>query len=92
MATPLKENVRADLYRRAADYLEERYADASVWGACWAIMHGADGTHADLGAFKDAFSPDLGFGSYWWGFSHDEHSARILALHFMAEMVETGDA
>jgi hypothetical protein len=80
----------ADLYRKAARGAERARAGRR-YGACIAIAQ----VGMNPSAFRDWFSPyaDGGHGpaGIWWNFYDDGQAARILALCFMAAMVEAGD-
>ena len=80
---------RAALYRKTAQFIEQRGQGA----CCYSLSKcGARGNeHMNFAAF---FKPQ-NCGPYWWGVPSWEpnyHGPRILALCFMAAMVEAGDA
>lgn len=92
---------RAELYRKAAKLMED--GDRNARGSCcWAIgltknprIISFDGSmDDDCLAMKRIFRPRGGI--FWMGatnyYDEEAHDRRILALCFMAAMVEAGDA
>ena len=93
---------RADLYRRAAKLMESGNSTANG-SCCWAIgltknpgvmiLYGDK--DADCRAMKAVYAPRKNHG-FWMNDigdnDHERHNGRILALCFMAAMVEAGDA
>jgi hypothetical protein len=98
-------NSRAAIYRAAARQMEKNFDrdlhNGAYWyGACDNIAHVVTGSAvrsdcAEALAFERVFRPKSVY-AYWgdeWGCNHDERrNIRILALCFMAAMVEAGDA
>jgi hypothetical protein len=82
------------VYKEAARLVE---IDGPKWGACRQINQAAIGheppdkcTH--MNRFKEVFAPEgHGCGTFWWGFNESGVNERIVALCFMAAMVEAGD-
>ena len=77
--------------------------DRLVGGACWAITSIVEPTKlcnaepdddeswpAPVALFRKMFKPEGLHGRWWW--NGGENDGRILALCFMAAMVEAGDA
>lgn len=89
----------AKVYRDAADYLC-RPTPKDCWGTCDAINQIAAGDPCyespAKARYESYFMPPSSTRCYWgemWGDSPDEiHECRLLALCFMAAMVEAGDA
>jgi hypothetical protein len=96
----------ADIYRKAAKLMESMaYHDLTRDSCCWAIALAKDpdvniledGGDAQSKRMKAVFAPRAPAG-YWLmdeeipSWSDDQTDHRILALCFMAAMVEAGDA
>lgn len=95
--TPSRESKTAQLFRDAAklkeaELEEDKYSHGSCWHLSAAAGWGADRTML-LDRFQALFAPEgYSCGSFWWGWTEDEDNARVVALCFMAAIVEAGDA
>lgn len=91
MSRALDATKRVAIYREAA----RRCETEATWGACIYIFFAGHGDteigpwHEDpeVEIFRAMFKPEDA-GSLWW----EDNDPRILALCFMAAMVEAGDA
>lgn len=89
----------AKVYRDAAAYLFRRNPKV-WWGCCDAINKVTTGDpcirSAQEAVFAAYFKPEntnyVYWGGQWSDDSRERHACRILALCFMAAMVEAGDA
>jgi hypothetical protein len=88
---------RAEIYRKAARGMECRFLGLG-W-SCWAICKvaglepydAADTPPLIVRQYERIFSPYAPKHEHWWGHGWN-HDDKILALCFMAAMVEAGDA
>ena len=98
-----KKRKRAAAYRSAARMIEMDSV-AGGW-SCWALelalgvpLHGSashpTAIHPDVIAYEDMYRPDSkSLYPHRWGEAFDDpYNCRVLALCFMAAMVEAGDA
>ena len=83
---------RAEVYREAADLIPKDYA------SCFAVNKVVSGHHecgtSEARAYEELFAPyvkTFAWGEQW-GEEPERTNCRILALCFMAAMVEAGDA
>jgi hypothetical protein len=93
---------RANIYRKAAQIMESRLVPVTDGSCCWALAVAKDSEVVELVKDSDAiamkryFSAPRRFHDAYWMYGDDEgsdqNSHRILALCFMAAMVEAGDA
>jgi hypothetical protein len=96
MARSTKTAKLSDGYRNSAKLIEEGKED-HLRGACCIAMDQIamiDGDVNNVQVFYDLFKPNEGHNALWWGekWEDDARSCRILALCFMAALVEAGDA